>query len=755
MLDDLCFCEGTPKINLESLQSNNSTSKLSADKLQLFTRRLAEGYDLDIDPEYSAWKASQLSAPDSLHLHTTSTSSAAAAAASSSAPDSPVGLTVSYDMGWAKRGRAMNSLTGVGANVGSKTGKVVGYSTRNKRCITCSVAARQKRDPKPHDCRKNHYGSSKSMEPAVAVDLAKSTESCNARIACIVADDDASTLKKLQDEYGNVQKQSDIGHCKRSLGAKLRDAKARSKQCKQLTTTVIQYVEKMFSYALQNNKGEPDSLCKTLLAIVPHAFGDHTNCNPSWCGYLKDATAYKHSSLPYGKDLTCNHTRQVLDDLFAGLAAQADRLAPLGSSQVNESLNNTVCSKAPKSRCYGGSESQDFRTAAAVLQKNEGPTYLSAVMDKAGLSPSSYSQKLGEYRAKKEAARKAVAKSKDGKLQRRKLRMTRSSQQDVSELREGVTYSSGCSLGVSQLDTDAIPAPLTMPVAEKLLPHPSRLHVCFDLETTSLLRTAQLTQIAAQTLDGKSKFSQYLLPTEPISSAASTVTGISVQARAGKPELAVNGHAVESVSQQDGIKAFVTWLESLEQSVILVAHNCFSFDMKVLMNALERVGVMADFLDAVHGFSDSLAAVKHTWPGETSYKLGDLFTSKCGGEFKAHDASEDVVALAAILNTSRCDVSSIALSASSVRLAIGAEHAMKVRQTSFNHLVQAKVLSQAIATKAAASGLSYEHLSLAFRRDELKGIERLFKEKTSSGRRVTAVNRIISAVTKHFKEAKN
>ena len=59
-----------------------------------------------------------------------------------------------------------------------------------------------------------------------------------------------------------MDKQSDIGHAKRSLGAKLRDTKTRNRQCKQLTQSVIQHVEKMLSYALRNNKNDPNDYGK-------------------------------------------------------------------------------------------------------------------------------------------------------------------------------------------------------------------------------------------------------------------------------------------------------------------------------------------------------------------------------------------------------------------------------------------------------------------------------------------------------------
>ena len=115
----------------------------------------------------------------------------------------------------------MNSTTGVGAAIGAKTGKIVCYGTRNKRCATCEVALRLKRPPRPHDCRRNHHGSSKSMEPSVAVEIAKKIENQGAHVACLVGDDDSSTLKRLRDEVGDITKQSDTGYFKRSLESNL------------------------------------------------------------------------------------------------------------------------------------------------------------------------------------------------------------------------------------------------------------------------------------------------------------------------------------------------------------------------------------------------------------------------------------------------------------------------------------------------------------------------------------------------------
>ncbi|XP_066016700.1 uncharacterized protein [Pocillopora verrucosa] len=84
-----------------------------------------------------------------------------------------VAIGASFDMGWQKRGKAHDSLTGVGSMVGLKTGKVICYGSRSKRCATCETANRQSKKPWIHDCRLNWEGSSKAMEADVCVDLVK------------------------------------------------------------------------------------------------------------------------------------------------------------------------------------------------------------------------------------------------------------------------------------------------------------------------------------------------------------------------------------------------------------------------------------------------------------------------------------------------------------------------------------------------------------------------------------------------------
>lgn len=99
--------------------------------------------------------------------------------------------------------------------------------------------------------------------------------------------------------------------------------------------------------------------------IVPHAYGEHGQCG-GWCKFQKDPTA-KYKPLPRGLALEGDSLRQALNNVFGIYAQSAEKLAPCGSTLANESINNSVSSKAPKARHYGSSESLDFRVKAAAM----------------------------------------------------------------------------------------------------------------------------------------------------------------------------------------------------------------------------------------------------------------------------------------------------------------------------------------------------------------------------------------------------
>lgn len=167
---------------------------------------------------------------------------------------------------------------GHGTFIGEKSGKCTGYGVKSTDCRKCLFT----NDPTDHDCRKNFAGSAKSMEAAIATDLTSRIMELGYRINCITMDEDSTTINRVKTCVDpEIEKKSDKNHIKKSLSNSLYSIK---KDHKLLSVTVINYLVKCACYAISQNKENPENLDKTLRAIIPHAFGEHGDCNESWCG---------------------------------------------------------------------------------------------------------------------------------------------------------------------------------------------------------------------------------------------------------------------------------------------------------------------------------------------------------------------------------------------------------------------------------------------------------------------------------------
>ena len=275
--------------------------------------------------------------------------------------------------------------------MGPRTGKVLDYETRNKRCSQCEVNERTGNE-KEHDCRKNHSQSSKAMEGDIAVSLFQRSQHYTIKYETLIGDDDSTTISWIHAQVdSDVKKISDVNHATTALHKQLASIQRTHKQ---LTRPVIDYVKRCFSYAIAQNTNDPDGLRCALDAIPGHMFGDHTSCGMSWCGFvqrlgpnLPDAKPYRHSSLRGGSDLTSEDLKQGLTAILRRFSANAEKLAPRGSSQRNESLNSTIVSKTTKTRHYGGTAQNDYRVSAGIAQKNLSYDYIPGVMRELGMSP--------------------------------------------------------------------------------------------------------------------------------------------------------------------------------------------------------------------------------------------------------------------------------------------------------------------------------------------------------------------------------
>lgn len=111
-------------------------------------------------------------------------------------------LAISYDMGWQKRGKAHNSSTGQGTAVGVNSGKVIDFETRNLSCRICESAQKSGNEAREHDCRKNHRGSSKSMEPEAAIAIYQRAKQNGVRYDVLIGDEDSTTISRIRQITG-------------------------------------------------------------------------------------------------------------------------------------------------------------------------------------------------------------------------------------------------------------------------------------------------------------------------------------------------------------------------------------------------------------------------------------------------------------------------------------------------------------------------------------------------------------------------
>ena len=118
------------------------------------------------------------------------------------------------------------------------------------------------------------------------------------------------------------------------------------------------------------------------------------------------------------------------------------------------------------------------------------------------------------------------------------------------------------------------------------------------------------------------QFNTYCLSTADIQKSASEHTGLTVKVISGKRVLQKSGATVKSVSLGEAANQFLTWLDSLgSKCIVLTAHNCKTFDSRVLLDEIARCGAQDRLVKAIDGFANSLPAFKEALPGLQSYAL--------------------------------------------------------------------------------------------------------------------------------------
>ncbi|XP_063436635.1 uncharacterized protein LOC134718073 [Mytilus trossulus] len=551
-------------------------------------------------------------------------------------------LTAKYDMCWQKRGsgRSYSSHSGVGSVIGQNTGKVLNFKVCSDHCRICLKASQLGKEPENHECQKNWNKSPKAMEAHTGAELLKTLEDIGGtQVGVLVMDDDSATLSQVKERLGHpVEKWSDINHSRKSVGNSMYNTL--QKKHKTLTTTVIKYFQKCFSYAISQNKNKENALKETLISIVPHAFGQHEKCG-NWCKADNDNFSFK--SLPGGKALSGDDLYNDLYIVFETMSNNAHKLAPGGSTKDVESLNGIFASKAPKRICYSASESLKNRVSATEAQKNIGYHYISELHLEAGLSPNKITKKQSECLSKER--KRQLIYNQQPEVKRRKIKTNNEKKTEIAkkEKVEGTTYKSdvGFSL-VTEINN--IPGIRYRPNIETVTNFDGNFAV-FDLETSSLQEDCEILQIACKFNDNE--FSCYIQPTKPISKMSSAVTGLTNEGGV----LFHHGKPIRAINREAAFQNFVIWL-SQYKPVILIGHNAKLFDSKRLISNIKNYTCFAEFKTVVKGFVDTLPLFKKQFPGFPNYKQTTVYEHVCGGQFDAHNAIGDVSALNCILEKS-------------------------------------------------------------------------------------------------------
>ncbi|XP_066590805.1 uncharacterized protein [Prorops nasuta] len=372
----------------------------------------------------------------------------------------------------------------------------------------------------------------------------------NVEVNVLIGDDDSSTISAVRREASHpIEKWSDINHC-----------------------------------------------VKTIEAIVPHAFGNHSHC-ADWCKG-SSCELYVHHNLPNGKPLTDDKLKERLTSIFHRFASNAKKIAPCASTQTNESVNNIVASKNPKSKHYSASESFSFRTAAAVCQKNVGTHYGAKVLQRLCLNPGTETETYRLKKDKKRALKAATIKEIKYKKRKYELKKTRSSRNSAYTRKEGDSYKSGGFL----VDNDEI-LENAFEISDKIANINSCKIVVYDLETSGLSMSDEILQISAST--DKSTFNTYIIPSKTISKSASSITGLHLE----NGDVYHNEDKIAAIPAQTAAGQFLDFLEKFDCPVILLAHNGTTYlpnvDTSKLHNAVNDVDALKKLFIAI-GITDDI-----------------------------------------------------------------------------------------------------------------------------------------------------
>lgn len=410
----------------------------------------------------------------------------------------------------------------------------------------------------------------------------------NVEVRTLIGDEDSSTIASVRRAASfNVIKWSVYNHIKKGFTSHLYTLK--------LSPQLISYFGTSFAIAIKKNRGNAKNIALALQAIVPHAYNNHSQCG-DWCEGITNKN-YVSKYLPQGKFLTDLDLKIHLTSLINKYVCNTEKISQCGSTQINESMNEIVASKCPKTRHYSSSDSFNFRVSAAICQKNLGVEYSSNVFKKMGYVECERSINSRKHKDALRQIKHNRQSKKETKQRRQMLKKVRSNKNVACDRREGITYESNFPLD----DVSSLIPFNNVQTIENIDFRLCKV-IIYDLETTGRSLNDEIVQIAIESLTETTKFNAYIIPTKQFSKEALNVTGLHLQGG----ELYLYENRVKTIPAMTACQKFLEFLQNFNCPLILVAHNGFSFDNSRLIRLMTQYKLYEQFSNLVKGFADSL-----------------------------------------------------------------------------------------------------------------------------------------------------
>jgi hypothetical protein len=181
----------------------------------------------------------------------------------------------------------------------------------------------------------------------------------------------------------------------------------------------------------------------------------------------------------------------------------------------------------------------------------------------------------------------------------------------------------------------------------------SYLLIYFDLELCDGSFTSEIYQIGGKT--SHSEFSTFILPNGTIDWGVTKYAGgiKIITDDTGKRELVKDSTIIKSVSEANGIRSFIEWMQRLKEEgqfekVVLIAHG--NTDMPALLNKIASANFTAQIKTVVDFFVNSLKYFESKFPDWEKYNISAMYIKLFNQEkTDVHNALEDAKALYEIM----------------------------------------------------------------------------------------------------------